>query len=216
MKIQLLNSSKLKIFFNKIDLDENNISLHSFLANSINSQKFIKALIEIACEDFGFKIENNYFIYEIYCLNFSEFIIIVSTNTASNTFPYIFLESEHSPQVNFSREKAITQNFSFKFCNNKLLENKNLFFLFNDFEEFLNFSEYIKNSLTLKNINSFLYKYNNIFLLEIITSNLLPTELTILQSVLLEYKTNISPSMLTLIRFKEFAEVVYSKNALNL
>lgn len=217
MKIQLLNSSKLKIFLNKTDLDENNISLHSFLSGSLNSQKFIKAIMEIAYEDLNFKLENNNYIYEIYCFDFSEFIIIVSNNTDINKDSYIPQNTQYCDSNDFSRENSFTENFSsFKFDNNKLLENQNLFFFFNNFEEFFNFSEYIKNSIKFKNINSFLYKYKNIFLLEIITSNLLPAELALFQSVLLESKTNSYPSRLTLIRFKEFAEVLLSENALNL
>lgn len=216
MKIQLLNSSKFKITFNKIDLDENNISIHNFLSNSPNSQKFIKAIIEIAYEDFGLKIENNDFIYEIYCFNFSEFIIIVSISTDITQNSYIPQDILYFNRNNSSRDFAITQNFSFKFDNNKLLKNQNLYFFFNNFEDFLTFSEYIKNSIKFKNIYSFLYEYNNIFLLEIITSNLLINELKTFLSILSEYKTNSFPSMFTLIRFKEFAKVLYSENALKL
>ena len=52
MKIQMINPSKLKIIFNLDDLEENNISLHSFLSGSESSKKFLKAIIEIAEEDF--------------------------------------------------------------------------------------------------------------------------------------------------------------------
>lgn len=216
MKIQLLNSSKFKITFNKIDLDENNISIHNFLSNSSNSQKFIKAIIEIAYEDFGLKMENNNFIYEIYCFNFSEFIMIVSNNIDVFKNSYIPQDILSFNKDNFSREIALTQNFSFKFDDNKLLKKPNLYFFFNNYEDFLSFSEYIKNSIKFKNISSNLYEYNNIFLLEIITSNLLPSELAVLQSILLESSINSYLYNLTLIRFKEFAEVLYSENALNL
>ena len=206
MKIQVLNSSKFKIFLNKSDLDENHISVHSFLSGSINSQKFIQAIIEIAYEDFGLKINNNKFIYEIFCFDFSNFIIIISSN--KEIYPF--------PQSNSLRETSITNNLNFKFNNNKLLESKNLLFFFNDFEEFLTFSEYIKNSIKLKNINSSLYEYNHIFLLEIITSDLLINDLKIFLSITSEYNLKSLSSNLTLIRFKEFAKTIYSKNALNL
>ena len=206
MKIQVLNSSKFKIFLNKSDLDENHISVHSFLSGSINSQKFIQAIIEIAYEDFGLKINNNKFIYEIFCFDFSNFIIIISSN--KEIYPF--------PQSNSLRETSITNNLNFKFNNNKLLESKNLLFFFNDFEEFLTFSEYIKNSIKLKNINSSLYEYNHIFLLEIITSDLLINDLKIFLSITSEYSLKSLSSNLTLIRFKEFAKTIYSKNALNL
>lgn len=216
MKIQLLNSSKFKITFNKIDLDENNISIHNFLSNSPISQKFIRAIIEIAYEDFGFKTDNNEFIYEIYCFNFYEFIIIVSSDADIYKNSYIPQDIQYFNENNSSRDFAITQNFSFKFDDNKLLKKQNLYFFFNNYEDFLSFSEYIKNSINFKNIFSNLYECNNVFLLEIITSNLLPTELAVLQSILLENTINSHSHNLTLIRFKEFAEVLYSENALNL
>ncbi len=216
MQIQLLNSSKLKIIFNKFDLDENNISIHSFLSGSTNSQKFIKAIIEIAYEDFGFSLENNDFLYEIYCFDFSEFIIIVSKNSDNLSLSYNPQNDLYYEKSNISRDNSITKPFSFKFKHNELLKNQNLFFIFNKFEEFLEFSEYIRNSIKFKNINSSLYEYHNIFLLEIETSNLLVNELTILLSITLEAKTNSNVSYLTLTKFKEFAEIICSENALNL
>lgn len=78
MKIQMINPSKLKIIFNLDDLEENNISLHSFLSGSESSKKFLKAIIEIAEEDLDIEIPKNKFTYEAYCYNYSEFIIIVS------------------------------------------------------------------------------------------------------------------------------------------
>ena len=216
MKIQLLNSSKFKITFNKIDLDENNISIHNFLSNSPNSQKFIRAIIEIAYEDFGLKMETNNFIYEIYCFNFSEFIIIVSSSADIYKNSYITQDIQYFNENNSSRDFAITQNFSFKFDDNKLLKNQNLCFFFNNFEDFLAFSEYIKNSINFKNISSNLFEYNNVFLLEIITSNLLSNELVVLKSTLLESGVNSYVYTLTLVRFKEFGKLIYSQNALNL
>ena len=78
MKIQIITPSKLKILFNLNDLEENNISLHSFLSGSESSQKFLKAILEIAEEDLNIEIFKNKISYETFCLNYSEFIIIVS------------------------------------------------------------------------------------------------------------------------------------------
>lgn len=216
MKIQLINSSKLKIFFNKIDLAENNISVHNFLSRSQISQNFINAIIEIAYEDFGFDIKDNNFAYEIFCFDLTDFIIIVSKelDTVTEQHPLLY-RSDHK-QINTFIDNNINGHLSFKFSQNKLFKNENLFFFFDNFEDFLNFSVYLKNSMNLKNINSILYKYNNIFLLEIITSNLLENELNILLFNSLEAKTNSHMSTLGLIRFKEFAEILIYENALNL
>lgn len=216
MKIQLLNTSKLKITFTKIDLDENNISLHEFLAGNKSSLDFLKAIIEIANEDLGFSAKNNDFLYEIFCFDFSEFIIIVSANNDSDLFSYIPQKSSYYNMENISRDTNISRLSSFKFINNKLSNCENLIFFFNNFEDFLEFSNYIKSYINSFNITSFLYKYQNIFLLEITTSNLSPYELNKLLSASLEAETNSCISELTLIRFKEFAELLISDNALNL
>lgn len=216
MKIQLLNSSKLKIIFNKSDLDENNISLHSFLSGSLISQKFIKSIIEIAYEDFGFFLENNIFLYEIFSFDFSEFIIIVSKNSVNNSFSCNPKKLSSLKLTDTFSENSNLEYSSFKFNRHEILKNKNLFLFFNEFEDFLLFSEYIKNSITFKNINSILYKYENTFLLEITTANLLPTELKSFLSFVSEAKTLSCISDLTPIKFKEFAEILRSENALNL
>ena len=65
MKIQMITPSSLKILFNLKDLEENNISLHSFLSGSKSSKKFLKAIFEIAEEDLNIKISKNKFYYEI-------------------------------------------------------------------------------------------------------------------------------------------------------
>ena len=208
MKIELINSSKLKISFNKIDLDDNNISIHNFLSRSQISQNFIKAIIEIALEDFGFDIKNNDFTYEIYCFNFFDFTIILSKqshNISNNNLKYKTFKNN-----NFSNLP------SFTFGKNKLLKSENLLFFFNNFEDFLNFSIYINKTITFKNVNSILYEYNNIYLLEIITSSLLENELNILFYNSIEAKSNKTISRLNLVRFKEFANILLPENALNL
>lgn len=216
MKIQLINSSKLKIIFNKIDLDENNISLHNFLSMSQTSQNFIDAILEIAYEDLGFEIENDDFTYEIFCFDFSEFIIIITKNSDIKKTSYSPQNKVYFKKYTSFRDNTTSKQPSFKFSHNKLSKNKNLFFFFNNFEDFLTFSEFFKNSINFKNVDSILYKYNDIFLLEIITSDLLENEANFILSNALEASSNSIVSGLTLTKFKEFAEVLYPQNALNL
>ena len=216
MKIQLINSSKLKIIFNKIDLDENNISLHNFLSMSQISQNFIDAILEIAYEDLGFEIENDDFTYEIFCFDFSEFIIIITKNSDIKKDSYAPQNKVYFKNHTSFRDNTTSKQSSFKFSHNKLSKNKNLVFFFKNFEEFLTFSEYLKNSINFKNVDSILYKYNDIFLLEIITSDLLENEANFILANALEANSNSIISSLSLTKFKEFAEVLYPQNALNL
>lgn len=218
MKIQLINPSKLKITFNKEDLDENSISIHGFLAGNQTSLNFLKAIIEIAHEDFGFSIENNDFLYEIFCFDFSEFVIIVSPNINNSEFSYIIPNINYVDEKKSFRDVIDSKILSFNFVDNKLsnLKNKNIFLFFSAFEDFLEFSDYIKNCVKSFKVNSFLYKYNNTFLLEISTSNLSQNELKRVLSIILESNANSYFSELVIIRFKEFADLLISDNAMNL
>lgn len=182
MKIQIITPSKLKILFNLNDLEENNISLHSFLSGSESSQKFLKAILEIAEEDLNIEIFKNKISYETFCLNYSEFIIIVSLS------------------------KYILNNYN----------KQKIYYYFSNINDFLDFSDYIKNSIDFY-INSSLYKYNEIFILEIDFFKLSYIESNKLSFLLSEtpnlFSFNLSD--ITSIRLKEFSKLLISKNALN-
>lgn len=182
MKIQMITPSSLKILFNLKDLEENNISLHSFLSGSKSSKKFLKAIFEIAEEDLNIKISKNKFYYEIYCLNYSEFIIIA------------YLSNSHLD--NTHKQK--------------------LYYYFFDINDFLDFSNYIDNNINF-NVNSSLYKYNNLFILEIDLSDLSDTNSNKMYSILSEVQNclDFNASDITIIRLKEFSDLIISKNALN-
>lgn len=235
MKIQLINPSKLKILFNLQDLEENNITLHSFLSGSESSKTFLKAIIEIAEEDLGLKNLKENFSYETFCFNYSEFVIIVSSTLNSDISSNDLNQNSinYNTIENIYRDNNVSSNFSFNFIDNKLSKNnlnrKSLFYFFFNIEDFFEFSDYIKNNLKLFKVNSFLYQYQNIFLLEIDISSLPCYELEHLLLVLsetnncLNFKSNISSyksstniSELVITRLKEFSDLLISNNALNL
>ena len=182
MKIQIINPSKLKILFNLNDLEENNISLHSFLSGSKSSQNFLKAIFEIAEEDLNIKLSKNEITYETYCLNYSEFIIIVSLSK------YL---------VNNSKDF-------------------NLYYYFFDINDFLDFSNYIRNSIDFK-INSSLYKYKDIFMLEIDLLGLSYLDSNKVRHILSEMPNSFvfNTSSIVIARLKEFSEFLILKDALN-
>ena len=59
MKIEKITDNQLKITFDSIELEENNISVHSFLSHSLETQKMYLAILEIAYEDLGFDTKNS-------------------------------------------------------------------------------------------------------------------------------------------------------------
>ncbi|MBR3614104.1 MAG: adaptor protein MecA [Clostridia bacterium] len=219
MKIQLISDSKLKIIFNLKDLEENNISLHSFLSGSQKSTTFLKAIIEIAHEDFGFNINHKNFSYDTFYFNPSEFMIMVYSEK-NNTSLYVHQTIEkHSNIENSFRDTNTSEFSSFKFIDNKLsnstLYPQSIFYSFYDFEKFLEISKYIKNYITISIPNSFLYQYENIYLLEISTSHLSNADLNQLILLFSEICANIICSDFAITRFKEFGKLIIPKNALN-
>lgn len=78
MKIKMINENNLKIMFDYTELEENNISVHSFLANSIQTQKFFLAILDIANEDLGFNISGSDLSYETISFSNKFFVILVT------------------------------------------------------------------------------------------------------------------------------------------
>ena len=78
MRIEKLNDNKLKISFTSKELEENNITVHSFLAGSNEAQKLFLALLDIANEEFGFDIRNCNISSETISFDNKDFIIFVT------------------------------------------------------------------------------------------------------------------------------------------
>ena len=58
MQIEKLNENKIRITLNLDDLKENNIDLHSFMANSIETQDLFYSMLDRAEKEVGFKTQN--------------------------------------------------------------------------------------------------------------------------------------------------------------
>lgn len=212
MKIQLINKSKLKIIFDLNDLRENNISLHSFLSGSENSKNFFKALLEIAEEDFDIDFTHKDILYQIFCFKFSEFVITITIiDKASDSL------NTYTIHENYTDSLPTSDQFSFKFIGNELLNYTNsIYYIFNTFESFLDFSNYSKTFLKLFKIDSILYKYKNVFFLEIKSENLSIKDLKKVISIFSEIKNALFFSELFTTHIKEFSKIIISTNALNI
>ena len=58
MKIEKLNENKIRVIFNREDLQENNIDIHSFMSNSIESQNIFLIILDKAEREVGFYTDN--------------------------------------------------------------------------------------------------------------------------------------------------------------
>lgn len=188
MKIEMVDNNKLKIMFDYIELEENNISIHSFLSNSTEAQNFFLAILDIANEDLGFNKAKSNLSYETISFDNKFFVIIVTKdNTPSNSQ---LLEE-----------------------NNSNIKNEFLYKL-RDINELFNFCDSLKLILPLLNFNSSLYQYKDLYFLKINLENLSNAEKEKIILLISEFKNDLNFSDLTLTKFNEFAEVIIENNAI--
>lgn len=186
MKIQMIAPFKIKILFNLQDLEENNITLHSFLSGSENTKIFLNAILEIAKEDFGLKPFKDNFTYETFSYDYHEFIVIfsipkyINCNIISQKLFYYFFTMDNFLEFSNFVKSNITFKFKsslYRFKDILLLEINASNLIYDDFRKL-----YFTLSETQDNID-------------------------------LE-KSNISKIVIT--KFKEFSEIIVQDNALNL
>lgn len=136
MKIEKISENKLKIMFSSKELEENNISVHSFLSNSKQSQNFFLAILDIANEDLGFNFSTSNLIYDTISFNNKFFIIIVKQilnsymENCNNEFIYK-LDSNTELYAFCNALNKIIPNLNFK---SSLYQYKNFYFLKIDFK----------------------------------------------------------------------------------
>lgn len=110
MKIEKLNNDKLKVILNKNDLEENNIDLNTFMANSLESQELFLDILDLAEEKFDFYANNSKLLVESISLANNIFIFTItklyneSTSISSN---YIYCFSNFD---NFSSIITLINN----------------------------------------------------------------------------------------------------------
>lgn len=188
MKIEMINNNKLKIMFDYLELEENNISLHSFLSNSTEAKNFFLAILDIANEDLGFNKNNSNLSYETISFDNKFFVIIVTKDNKASTFTF---SSE--------KESEIKNEFLYKL---------------RDINELFNFCDSLKLILPTLDFNSSLYQYEDSYFLKINLENLSQKEKEQIKFLISEFKTDLNFSELSLTKFNEFAEMVIENNAL--
>jgi len=147
MKIEKINENRIQIIFNDTYLKENNIDVHSFMANSIESQALFLNLLDRAQNEVGFITDNYKLSIEAIALTDGTFIITVTRIEKEN------LKSVHV----HAKRKNITNN------------SHTQIYKFNNFDDFCNFENFLEtiipNQTNKLSSSNALYKYNNCFFL---------------------------------------------------
>ena len=103
LKIEKLNEDKLKITLSIDDLEERNITLHSFMYNSPESQDLFWELLQEAEKECGFNVDDSMIYVE------------ASTSGSGNFTLLVTKTNEKAPIERISKPKKVTkENFRLK------------------------------------------------------------------------------------------------------
>lgn len=78
MKIEKVNEDKIRITLNTEDLQEKNIDLHSFMANSVESQELFLDMLDEAEKEVGFDTEDYKLMIEALAVSNGTFVLTVT------------------------------------------------------------------------------------------------------------------------------------------
>ena len=183
MKIEKLNENKIRITFNSLYLKKNNMDVHSFMSNSIESQSLFLNMLDEAEKEVGFITDNYKLSVEAIALTNGTFILTITR---------IEKEPHKSSRVQVHRK---TQ---YSYINS-------LIYKFESFDDFCNLENFLTTSLP-QYINYFaksnlLYKYNDIYFL--IIENIDENYIEKISSIFSEFATSIQYSDILVQKIKE-------------
>ncbi len=212
MRIEKVSENKIKIMFDSTELEENDISVHSFLSNSFESQKLFLAILDIANEEFGFDIQNCKVSCETISFNNKNFVVIVtkllkSTLKASNS-TYNLLDIANSSESLANTEK--NKSFCFQFENST----DELVYRFSSMNDVIEFCKYFNANFSSLDVASFLYQYKDSFFLVISFNDKHLNEKEKITSILSEFETNLCLSKLAILKLEEHSKTIIKNNAI--
>lgn len=212
MRIEKISNDKLKIMFDSTELEENNITVHSFLSGSNEAQKLFLAILDIANEEFGFDIKNCTISSETFSFGNKDFVILVTKSLQSTVnfektnkiSPYNLLDFVNS---NHTKKEKSLSFLPPPACENLIYQFKNL-------EEVFAFCKYVNSEISCKNLISSLYRYKANFFIIINIKKLATSQKELVLSILSEYQDYIYLSPLTYIELLEHSTLILENKAI--
>ena len=141
MQIEKISENQLEVTLNLEDLKKNNISLHSFMCNSIESQHLFFNILDFANKEIGFSLKNYEIVIEAYSVPSRNTFILLITRIPKKTYLHI------------SKVKYTTFRISTSF-----------WIIFNNLEDFCMFCTSLEDD---SNVKSSLYLLDNSYFLHI-------------------------------------------------
>ena len=202
MKIEKITENKIRIIINLDDLKEKNIDLHSFMANSIETQTLFLDMLKEAERKVGFSIKDSKILIEVLASSNGNFIFTI-TKVGSDKKN----ETVKKKNLKIIKKKALSNNI------------KNLIYKFETFDEFCTFCSYINNS-KLKSVKGLaksisLYLYNNTYYLVIANINPNYSNLNRFYAIISEFAVTVGNAETFQSKLVEYGKVVMKTNAIN-
>lgn len=199
MKIEKINDDKIRVTFNLDDLNEKNIDFHSFMSNSIESQKLFLDMLDEAKNKIGFVTD--------------DYKILIET-AATDSGNFICNLTRIVPD--FKKEKFTKPSVHKKTLD--LTNSRVAIYAFDCFDDFVNFCNFFVSNFNDKveifSNNSKLFLYDSVYYLII---NDVVTDLNLLKSFcacISEFAYFISNSSCLENKILEFGELIVDKNSI--
>jgi len=200
MKIEKLNENKIRITLNIEDLKEKDIDLHTFMSNSIESQKIFLDMLDEAEREVGFITDDYKIMIEALALANGTFILtITKVDTDSSK------EKKKLRKVNIRRKipDFNTPNSIYKFS------------CFDDFCKFCNiFKHYTCKDIKLISKKLSLYLYNNDYYLLVNNMNNTLHITKQFINMIVEHATPVHNNLF-LAKLQEYGKIIIKDNAIN-
>ena len=100
MQIEKINENQLEVTLNLEDLRKNNISLHSFMCNSVESQHLFFDILSFADEEIGFSLKNYEIVIEAFSVPVKSSFVLLITRVPKATYL-------HPSKLKYNTFKAI-------------------------------------------------------------------------------------------------------------
>lgn len=195
MKFEKVNNDKIKITLSSADLEANDISFHSFMSDSRETQSLFLSVLDKAERDYGFSTDNYQLKVETMALDNGNFILTITRSRVSDA------TETTSERKKFRVSRKMPS-----------LTSASLIYKFNSFEDFCDFIKYISSSelvdIDKVSKSSMLYCYNTYYYLIFNNINAKYPHLKALYSSITEFGTYVDYSDTLAAKLHESATLV--------
>ena len=204
MKIEKLTDNKIRIIVNLEDLEKKNISLHSLMSNSIESQSLLIDILAEAEKEVGFTTQGCRINIEALASSDGHFIFTITKDIQEQDNMVVPVKRK----VNVRKKKSDSD-----------IDFKKVIYKFATFDEFCNFCSFL-HSNQLDDLNGFaknnsLYLLNNTYYLVISNINLKYSKLKKFYALISEFAVLVSHNNTNFeSKLTEHGKVIMKSNAI--